>query len=250
MAVLTLLLTILIGTVEGLTEFIPVSSTAHILIVGKLFHIPTSAFFTTFTVAIQTGAILAAVAFFWKTLWTDKTLILKVIVGFLPTAVVGITIHSFIEKLFSSTLVIAIALIGGGIALLLIQPNDVDSSSPLSYREAFIIGCTQILAFIPGVSRAGATLIGGTLLKIPRKNIVTFSFLLGIPTIIGAGAVSLQTLPEISFPQLQILALGTLVAFIVALSTIKIFLELLTKQPLKWFGYYRILAGALLLLLL
>lgn len=246
---LTFFTTIILGIVEGLTEFAPVSSTAHILVAGKILGVSSSVFFTIFTVAIQSGAILAAVVFFWKTVLKNLSLIPKVIVGFIPTAIVGLLIHSYISALFAHTWVIAVMLILGGIVFLFLKPND----SPvelvtISYKEAFLIGCAQILALIPGVSRSGATLIGGTMLKIPRSHIVAFSFLLGIPTILGASVVELHSAPTLSGSQWFLIALGTLVAFITALLTIKWFIALLTKKPLSWFGWYRIIFGVLILI--
>lgn len=248
---ITLISSFILGCVEGLTEFAPVSSTAHILISGELLHIGQSPFFDVFSIAIQSGAILAAIVFFWSVVWGHLSLIPKLIVGFIPTAIAGILLHSVVTKLFSHTWIIGVALIIGGIVFLFLRPIDTETEvKDISYTQAFLIGCTQILAFIPGVSRSGATLIGGTALKMPRSRIVTFSFLLGIPTILGASVVGLQSLPDISSEQWGLLALGTLTAFIVALFTIKWFIRLLTKKPLSWFGWYRIVVGILILLIL
>ncbi len=246
---LTFLITIILGVVEGLTEFAPVSSTAHLLITGHLYTIPPSAFFNTFVVSIQSGAVLAAIIFFSKTLWGNLSLIPKIIVGFIPTAIAGILLNSLVSKLFTNNLIIGIALIAGGIILLFLKPVDTDSDiKAISYKEAFIIGCTQILAFIPGVSRSGATLIGGTLLKIPRSQIVVFSFLLGIPTILGAGVLELNSIAHLSGPQWSLIALGTITAFVTALLTMKWFINILTKKPLSWFGWYRIIIGIVVLI--
>lgn len=246
---LTFFTTIILGIVEGLTEFAPVSSTAHILVAGKILGVPSSTFFTVFTVAIQSGAILAAVVFFWKTVLKNLSLIPKVIVGFIPTALVGLLIHSYISTLFAHTWIIAIMLILGGIIFLFLKPNDSPAELvTISYKEAFLIGCAQILALIPGVSRSGATLIGGTILKIPRSHIVAFSFLLGIPTILGASVVELHSAPTLSGPQWLLITTGAIVSFITALLTIKWFINVLTKKPLSWFGWYRIILGTTLLL--
>ncbi len=232
-----------------MTEFAPVSSTAHILLGGKILGVPPSDFFTVFVVAIQSGAIFAAVIYFWNTVIRNISLIPKVIVGFLPTAVVGLLIHSFIAQIFASTWIIAVTLILGGIALIYLKPIDSNTDvRTISYKEAFLIGCTQILAIIPGVSRSGATLIGGTLLRIPRSTIIAFSFLLGIPTILGASVVELHSLSSVPNAQWGLLIVATVVAFITALLTIKWFINLLTKKPLSWFGWYRIVLGALILI--
>lgn len=246
---LNFLTTIVLGIVEGLTEFAPVSSTAHILISGKILGIQSSVFFEVFTIAIQSGAILAAVIYFWKTIWSNLSLIPKVIVGFIPTAIAGLLLHGVISKLFQSTWIIGVALIVGGIILILLKPIDKEEKlKDVTYKQAFIIGCAQILAFIPGVSRSGATLIGGTKLGISRGQIVAFSFLLGIPTILGASVVELGSIPNMSLPQWSLIALGAGVAFITALLTMKWFINLLTKKSLSWFGWYRIAVGIIVLI--
>lgn len=247
--VLTFLITIILGVVEGLTEFAPVSSTAHLLISGHLYGIPASAFFNAFVISIQSGAVLAAIIFFWKTLLRNISLIPKIIVGFIPTAIAGILLHSLVSSLFANTQIVGVALILGGIIFLFLKPIDTDSDiSKISYKDAFVIGCTQILAFIPGVSRSGATLIGGILLKIPRSQIVIFSFLLSIPTILGAGIVEIRSIPRLTGEQWSLIILGTIVAFTTALLTIKWFINILTKKPLSWFGWYRIVIGIVVLM--
>ena len=239
---------IILGIVEGLTEFIPVSSTAHILITGNVLGISDS-LLEVFSVCIQSGAILAAVWFFWSMVWKNLSLVPKIIVAFLPTALIGLTAYPFIKTLLENTAVMAIALIAGGIVFLFLKPvEESENVEAISYKQALIIGTAQTLSFIPGVSRAGATLIGGTLMKIPRKLIVPFSFLLGIPTILGASFVELRHVPDIAKDQLMIIAIGTVVSFIVALFTIRFFIKLLTEKPLSWFGWYRIAVGVLVLI--
>lgn len=245
---LTYFFSLLFGVLEGLTEFIPVSSTAHLTILARVLTVPQTTFFTAFSIAIQTGAISAALLFFWKQLWGDRALIPKIIVAFIPTAVAGLLLHSLIARLFSETTIIAWALIVGGVVLVFINPIETEESlSSLSYKKAFLIGCAQILAFIPGVSRSGATLIGGTALGIPRGLIVPFSFLLGIPTIIGAGVVEVASLPAISTNEWGLLFVGAFVACITAFLSMRFFITLLTKKPLSWFGWYRIALGLLVL---
>lgn len=247
---ITFFSSILLGIIEGLTEFAPVSSTAHLILGSHLLSIPTTDFFEAFSVAIQTGAILAAVIFFRKQLWQQWSLIGKIIIGFIPTAIVGLLAHNLLSRLFDSTALIAWMLIVGGIVFLFLKPIDTteDSLSTISYKEAFLIGCAQILAIIPGVSRSGATLIGGTLLKIPRAHIVLFSFLLGIPTILGASVVELGSLSSITSSQWGLILLGASTSCVVALITMKPIISFLTKKPLSWFGWYRIIIGILVLL--
>jgi len=245
---ITLFHSIISGIVEGLTEFIPVSSTAHIILAQRLFAMPQDMFAQAMSICIQSGAILAAVVFFWKTVWRDLSLVPKIIVAFIPTGVIGLTLYPLISKMLTSPFVIAGALIVGGIALILISPNDHEQEvTTISYRQAFIIGLMQTFAFIPGISRAGATLIGGSLVKIPRSTIVPFSFLLGIPTILGASVVEIRHVHGLSIQQWQYIAIATVIAFIVAQLTISFFIKLLSKKPLAWFGWYRIAIGCVFL---
>lgn len=243
--------TLILGIVEGLTEFIPVSSTAHLLLIGHILGMPQDAFLEALSICIQSGAILAAVFYFWSVVWKQKSLICKVLVGFIPTGIIGITLYPFIKELLGSTAVIGIALIIGGVGLLLIKPVDDERTiDEVSYKQAFWIGLMQTLSFIPGISRAGATLIGGTLLRIPRATIVSFSFLLAIPTILGASVVEARHVTGITSSQWALIGFGTVVSFAVALCTIKFFIRLLTQKPLAWFGWYRIALGIIVLLLL
>lgn len=252
MGMILFIKTIVLGIVEGLTEFFPVSSTAHLLIANKLLHMPDNALTDVLTIAIQSGAMLAAIFFFWKTVWRSLSLIPKLIVAFIPTAVVGLLLSGFVQSLLSASLFTALALILGGIVFLILKTND-ELAPPLdtiSYREAFSIGVSQILAIIPGVSRSGATLIGGSLANIPRERIVAFSFLLAIPTIFGATAVELWKAPSLQASEWFLIVVGTLIAFGVALCTMKWALRILSTKPLKWFGWYRIAIGILLILFL
>jgi undecaprenyl-diphosphatase len=241
--------TIILGIIEGFTEFIPVSSTAHLLLTGNILGMSSGAFLEALSISIQSGAILAAVYYFWNTVWKNKTLIPKVIVGFIPTGIAGLLLYPIIKGFFESTTTIALALIIGGIIFLFLRTTDTETDvTTITYKQAFFIGCMQILSFIPGVSRAGSTLIGGSLLRIPRSVIVPFSFLLGIPTILGASVVEIRHVEGPSSNEWVLIGLGTVVAFIVATLTIRFFITLLTKKPLSWFGWYRILVGILVLL--
>lgn len=250
MGTLLILQAVILGVIEGLTEFIPVSSTAHLLIAGHLIRFADTALLGTLSIAIQSGAILAAVYFFWHTVWHHKHLIGKVVLAFLPTGIAGVLLYPIIKPLFENNLTIALALIIGGAALLFIRTQDEETPlAAISYRQALFIGCLQILSFIPGVSRAGATLIGGSIMKIPRTLIVPFSFLLAIPTILGASVVELRHAPTLAGAEWGLIGIGALTAFIVALFSIKFFIHILTKKPLAWFGWYRIIIGIVVLVL-
>jgi undecaprenyl-diphosphatase len=245
--------TIILGVVEGLTEFIPVSSTAHLLIVEQLLGISSTSFWQAFTVCIQSGAILAAIWYFWDVVWSHLSLILKIVVGFIPTGIVGIALYPLIKEALSNNTIIGLALVIGGILLVTLHPMEeksLEKIETVTYKQAFLIGVAQVFSVIPGVSRSGSTLIGGTWLDIPRSTIVTFSFLLGIPTIIGAGVVEMRHITGITHHEWMLILVGSAVAFVVALATIRFFINLLTKKPLAWFGWYRIAIGVLALLLL
>lgn len=242
--------TIILGIIEGLTEFIPVSSTAHLLLVGKIITLPQN-LLEVLSISIQAGAITAAIVYFWKTVLSNLSLIPKVLLGFLPTALAGIFLYPYIKPLFSSTDIIAYALIIGGIALVLITPKETTNQiETISYKQSFLIGLMQIFSFIPGMSRAGSTLIGGTLLGIPKQTIVSFSFLLAIPTIFGASFIELRNTPSILPSEWGLIALGSVVAFIIALWSIRFFITFLNTKPLSYFGWYRIAIGILVLLLI
>jgi undecaprenyl-diphosphatase len=243
--------TFILGIVEGLTEFIPVSSTAHLLMAGKILGIPSGQFLEGLSICIQSGAILAAAWYFWKLVLKHTHLIGKVIVGFIPTGIAGLLLYPLIKSFLGSTIIIGLALIVGGIGLILIKPIDNQTApADITYKQAFWIGLMQIISFIPGISRAGATLIGGTLLGIPRSTIVTFSFLLAIPTILGASVVEARHISGITGSEWGLIVFGSIVSFIVALFTIKFFINFLTKKPLAYFGWYRIVAGIAVLFLL
>ncbi len=241
--------TIVLGIIEGLTEFIPVSSTAHIILAAQVLRSDIATTIPALAIAIQSGAILAVIWYFWADIMRDLRIIPKVVLGFIPTAIIGITLYPLIKELFASPMIIALALIVGGIGLIVIKPIDTEPINTISYREAFLIGCAQICSFIPGVSRAGATLIGGTLLGINRTHIVRFSFLLGIPTILGASAVALKDTP-ISQSESMFILIGTLVSFVTARITMRWFITLLSTKPLYWFGWYRIIVGIAVIALL
>ena len=252
---------ILLGIVEGLTEFLPVSSTAHLIISEMLLGLPAdNDFLNFFTVFIQLGAISAVAILYYKRLLTGLNLYYYLLCSFIPAVVFGILLDNFLEALFHGYWFIAGSWILGGLILVKIdswlptRETDV-SVDNINYPQAFKIGLYQCLAMIPGVSRSGATIIGGRLVGLSRTSAVEYSFLLGIPTILGANAKKMLDYKEHIFDFLVgsksgILYLGFMVSFLVAMLSIKWMVGLVNRFGFTYFGYYRIVAGLLLCLLL
>ena len=246
---------IILGIIEGITEFLPISSTGHLIITGKLLGIQKNEMTTAFEVIIQIAAILAVVSIYKdKFSLKHKNLWIKVGIAFLPIAIVGLLFHEQIKSLFTVTIV-ATMFILGGIMFFIVEylykkhPPTIKELDKISYKQAFFIGISQVFAAIPGTSRAGATITGGMLGKIDRTISAEFSFLLGVPVL---GAASLFDIVKHydQFNSANIIALlvGGAVAFIVAYITIKLFLQFLKNFTFISFGIYRIIIGILLLL--
>lgn len=241
---------IILGIVEGLTEFLPISSTAHLIITSQLLNIAQTDFLKSFTIAIQSGAILAVVVLYWKRFLFDLTNLKKIIVAFIPTAVVGFIFYQVIKNFFmESLLVIALALLLGGVIIILFEAGKskrtADNGSDLiTYKKAFLIGLCQGVAVIPGVSRAAATIIGGLSLKLSRQAIVEFSFLLAVPTMLAATGYDLiKTGFIFSSQEVVMFLIGFVISFIVAILGIKLFLKFIIRHNFFAFGIYRIILG-------
>lgn len=250
------LLAALLGLIEGLTEFLPVSSTAHLLIAEKLLQFQDPG--GNFTVMIQLGAILAVVVLYFQRLW--KVLIglptqaearhfaLSVLVAFLPALVLGALLHKKIEALFDSPVIICVALIVGGIALWLVdkyapEPQYHDSMQ-LNFKTVLLIGFFQCLAMIPGMSRSGSTLIGGMLSRVDKKAGAEFSFFLAIPTMLGAFTLDfVKSYKTLTPDQYSSIAIGFVVAFIAALVVIKPFVTFVQKRGYGFFALWRVVVG-------
>lgn len=250
--------TIILGAVEGLTEFLPVSSTAHLLLTGKILGIPETEFFKTFVISIQIGAILAVLFLYTKRILSSKNLILKIATAFIPTAIIGFIFYQIIKNiLFENLITIAWALIVGGVIILFFEKfkkedeSEKEIEEEISFKKSFLLGVIQALAIIPGVSRSGATIIGGRAINISKKNIVEFSFLLAIPTIIAsAGYDIFKSSSAIGSENLMILISGLLLSFVFGVIAIKSFLSFIKKHSFVIFGWYRILAGIAILIFL
>lgn len=257
---------IVLGIVEGLTEFLPISSTGHMILAAQALGISGSAFRSTFEVVIQIGAIAAVVVLYWKRILSNFSLIKKLIVAFIPTGVIGLVFYKILKTyLLGNTLVVVITLILGGIIIVLFEKiwvknaearalrtgkTPITDVNNISYKQSFLVGLFQSIAIIPGVSRSAATIIGGELLGISRVAIVEFSFMLAIPTMIAATGLSLvkESIHYTSY-EYMMLAIGTVVSFVVALFAIKTFLSYVQKNSLAGFGYYRILVGIVFFLI-
>jgi undecaprenyl-diphosphatase len=253
---MTFLQAVIIAIVEGITEYLPVSSTGHMIIASSFMGIAGDDFTKMFTVAIQFGAILSVVLLYWKRFFQSVDFYYKLIAGFIPAAILGKLLNDFIDSLLENVTVVAITLVLGGIVLLFIdrwiKAEGNAENDRLDLPKAFKIGLFQCIAMIPGVSRSAATIIGGMTQGLSRKTAAEFSFFLAVPTMFAATVYKIYKYTKnVSFSgdQLQLLLVGNVVAFIVALIAVKTFISFLTKHGFKVFGYYRIILGIALLLL-
>jgi len=248
---------IILAIVEGLTEFLPVSSTGHMIIASSLLGIASDPFTKTFTVAIQLGAILSVIVLYWKRFFQSWDFYFKLGVAFIPAAILGFLLNDFIDALLERVDVVAYTLIIGGAIFLFIDKlfheTEEKGTSDVSYSTALKIGFFQTIALIPGVSRSAATIIGGLTQKLNKKTAAEFSFFLAVPTMFAATAYKLLKFYKegnsFGTEELTLLALGNLAAFVVAILAIKSFIGFLTRHGFKVFGYYRIILGVAILIL-
>ncbi|KOP37655.1 undecaprenyl-diphosphate phosphatase [Flavobacterium sp. WLB] len=249
---------IVLAIIEGITEFLPVSSTGHMIIASSFFGIAHEDFTKLFTIVIQLGAILSVVVLYFKRFFQTLDFYFKLLVAFIPAVVLGLLLSDFIDGLLENPVTVAISLLIGGLILLKVDewfnnPNTAETSQEITYLQAVKIGLFQCIAMIPGVSRSGASIVGGMSQKLSRTTAAEFSFFLAVPTMLGATVKKCYDYYkagfELSHDQINILVIGNIVAFIVALLAIKTFIGFLTKNGFKVFGYYRILAGIILLLI-
>lgn len=247
---------IILAIIEGLTEFLPVSSTGHMIIASSFFGIEHDEFTKLFTIVIQLGAILSVVVLYFKRFFQTLDFYFKLLVAFMPAVVLGLLFSKKIDALLESPLTVAISLLVGGVILLKVDEwfavdENESSSNEISYIQALKIGFFQCLAMVPGVSRSGASIVGGMSQKLSRTTAAEFSFFLAVPTMLGATAKKCYDYYKdgyvLNHDQINFLIIGNVVAFIVALIAIKSFIGFLTKHGFKVFGYYRIIAGLTLL---
>jgi undecaprenyl-diphosphatase len=244
---------VIYGIVEGITEFLPVSSTGHLILTSKILQTPQTDFLSSFEIAIQVGAILAVVALYWRKLLLSREIFMKLVAAFIPTAVIGFVLYKIIKKIFmgNQQVVLWSLLIGGIIIIIfeLLHKEDKclsDDVNNITLKQAVLIGLFQSLSMIPGVSRSAATIIGGLSLGISRKAIVEFSFLLAVPTMLAASGYDLLKNGFVfSQERAVFLGVGFIVSFIVAILSIKSFLYYVKRYNFIGFGIYRIIAAIL-----
>jgi undecaprenyl-diphosphatase len=254
---------VILAIIEGMTEYLPVSSTGHMIIASSFMKIAEDDFTKLFTIVIQLGAIFAVVALYWKRFFQSFDFYLKLGVAFLPAALLGLLFNDAIDVFLESPVIVAASLIVGGMILLkvddwfkeneIIDSENATAHSEINYSSALTIGFFQCLAMIPGTSRSGASIVGGMTQKIHRKTAAEFSFFLAVPTMLGATAKKsydyYQAGFELSGDQINYLILGNAIAFLVALLAIKSFISFLSKNGFKVFGLYRIFVGIVLLVI-
>ncbi len=254
---------IILGIVEGLTEFLPVSSTGHLILATELMHYDAGKW-ALFNIAVQPGAILAIIVLYWRTFMDVLAGLLKMqpsaiafirnlLLAFFPAVVLGLIFSNQIDALLKNAVVVAWALIVGGVAILIVErlarPVESGGVAKLSLRQSIGVGLVQCLAMVPGVSRSGATILGAMSLGVDRKTAAEFSFFLAVPTLMGATALQLaKHHSELNGTGMELIAIGFVVSFLVALVVVKLFVSAISRYGFAPFAYYRIIAGVAALL--
>lgn len=247
---------LILAVVEGFTEFLPVSSTGHLVLTAKLLNIPQTEFVKSFEIIIQLGSILAVIFLYWKKLLVERTVWKPILIAFLPTAILGFTLYKVVKGyLIGNEMLTVIMLFLGGIVLILIElfhkedKHGIEKIEDIPVKQAVIIGLAQSVAMVPGVSRSAATIIGALLLKVKRKTAVEFSFLLAVPTMLSATGLDLvQTRFAFTPYEYSVLAVGFVGAFLVAILAVKFVLKYIERNNFIPFGIYRILVAVLFFL--
>jgi undecaprenyl-diphosphatase len=250
---MTIIQAIIIAIVEGITEFLPVSSTGHMIIAQSILGVESTDFVKAFTVNIQFGAILSVIVLYWKRFFQTWDFYVKLFVACLPL-IIAYLLEKQIDTMLESVMTVAVALLLGGVLLIFVDgwfDRPENENTKLTYKKALIIGFFQIISVIPGVSRSAATIVGGMSQKLSRKAAAEFSFFLAVPTMFAASVLKLAgNYKLISADNINLLLIGNVVSFIVAILAIKSFIAILTRYGFKWFGYYRIAVGLAIIILL
>ncbi len=242
----------ILSVVEGITEFLPVSSTGHMILTEGILGMKSNDFIQAFIINIQFGAILSVVILYWKRFFQSLVFYYKLFVAFLPAAFFGLLLSNYIDELLQSVYVVAVMLILGGIVLLFVDRwfKHPSKNQEVTYKKALIVGLYQVIAMVPGVSRSAATIIGGMTQKLTKKTAAEFSFFLAVPTMFAASAYKLlKNYTAFNSSNIDVLLFGNVVAFIVAFFAIKSFISYLTRHGFQIFGYYRIAVGLIILIL-
>ena len=254
---MTLIQAIILAIIEGITEYLPISSTGHMIIGSTIMGIQQDEFVKLFTVAIQFGAILSVIALYWKRFFQSFDFYTTLFVAFLPAVVAGLLFKDTVDMLLENVLVVGVMLFLGGIVFLFIDRwapgGTATGPQPISFRQAFTIGVWQCLAMVPGVSRSASTIIGGMTQGLTRKHAAEFSFFLAVPTMFGATVKSIYDYVKdggaFTTEHFQLFAVGNVVAFVVAIIAIRTFIAFLSKHGFRAFGWYRIVVGGIIILL-
>lgn len=249
---MTLWDTIILGALEGFTEFLPISSTGHLILAAELLGLPSTEFLKSFQIAVQLGAIAAVLLLYFRS-FLNLELLKKLFVAFLPTGLVGFLVYPYVKGfLLGNSLVVVIALFVGGVALIVFELlhkerwSDAIDLKDISYKQAALVGMFQSIAIIPGVSRSAATIVGGLLVGLPRVSIVEFSFLLAVPTMVAATGYDLiKSAHEFSVGDVELMAIGFIVSMLVAFASMKFLLNIVRRYSFIPFGIYRIVIAVL-----
>ncbi len=246
---MSLFYAVVLGIIEGVTEFLPISSTAHLILASRAMHLAETEFLKSFEIIIQLGAILSVVVLYWKKFWSWEVM-KKLVVAFIPTGIVGLTVYKALKSyLLGNMTVVLGSLVIGGILLILyerFQPmrdaEEIDFSE-ITYGKALMIGLFQSIAIIPGVSRSAATIVGGSFIGISKRTIVEFSFMLAVPTMLAATVLEIIKSPALT-GNFGVLGVGFVVSFLTAILAIKSFLSFIKTRSFAAFGWYRIVLAA------
>jgi len=253
---MTIFHSIVLGIIEGITEFLPISSTAHLVLVSHLLQIIQTDFVKTFEISIQFGAILAVLYLYWQKIFHNFEVLKRIVVAFVPTGILGLIFYKIVKNFLISDLSLIIwTMILGGIFLILFErwhqekPEATAELEKITYQQCLILGVFQSFAMVPGVPRSAATIIGGLFLGLKRKTIVEFSFLLALPTMLAAAGYDLvKTSTVFTSNDFVVLGIGFAVSFVVAVLAIKFLLDYVRKHDFTAFGIYRIIAGIAMIL--
>ena len=248
---------IILSIIEGITEFLPISSTGHMILASSVMHIEEDAFVKTFEICIQVGAIMAIVIQYASRFLKGISIYFKLGIAFIPTGIIGFFAYPYIKTYLFNPTIVAASLVIGGIILILIDKKVMDRQAEadvidnMKYKNAFFIGLFQSISMIPGVSRAAATIVGGVFNGLNKKQAVEFSFLLAVPTMfVATGYDLIKTSVVFSRHEILLLGIGLIVAFITAWFAVKVFVKIVQNYGFKYFGYYRIIIGILFLILI